>query len=217
MKVERFDDRQSLDAALAHRLREALEAGAGVMLSGGNTPRAAYAALGAQPPKTDASLRLLYSDERFVPSTAEASNYRASLPLLQGIKIADDSVLRVRTELTLKEAVADYDRRLSGVTVPVRFGLLGMGTDGHTASLFSSDDLDRSAGHLAVGVQRPDGMQAISVTPEFLSRVEHVLMVVVGREKWDALAAFIKRDSASVAWRAVSGCADVEVWCATDV
>ena len=100
---------------------------------------------------------------------------------------------------------------------PIRFGLLGLGADGHTASLFSSDDLERVDGHLAIDVQRPDGMQAITVTPELLSRVEHILMVVVGREKWDALAAFIERDPGSIAWRAVSGCADIEVWCATDV
>jgi 6-phosphogluconolactonase len=217
MKIERFDDRGLLDAALVRRLEHALEAGGGVMLSGGNTPRPAYAELGARRPKAHASLKLLYSDERYVPSTSEASNYRASLPLLQGLHLGDDRVLRVRTELAAQEAAADYERRLAESSAPICFGLLGLGTDGHTASLFSSDDLERAAGHLAVDVQRPDGMQAITVTPALLRRIEHILMVVVGREKWDALAAFIKRDSGSIAWRAVSGCADVEIWCATDV
>ncbi len=217
MNIRRFDDRESLDAALVERLKQALEAGGGLMLSGGNTPRPAYEELGARPPRAGASLNVLYSDERYVPPTSEASNYRASLPLLQGLRLGEDRVLRVRTELGVQEAAADYERQLAGCSAPIRFGLLGMGTDGHTASLFSGDDLERSVGHLAVDVQRPDGMQAISVTPELLNRVEHVLMVVVGREKWDALAAFIKRDSGSIAWRAVSGCADVEVWCATDV
>ena len=110
MKIERFDDRESLDTALVQRLEHALEAGGGVMLSGGNTPRPAYAELGARRPKVHASLRLLYSDERYVPSTSEASNYRASLPLLQGLHLGEDRVLRVRTELAAQEAAADYER-----------------------------------------------------------------------------------------------------------
>ena len=48
MRVERFDTREALDAALASRLRTVIETGGALMLSGGNTPRPAYMALGTQ-------------------------------------------------------------------------------------------------------------------------------------------------------------------------
>jgi len=214
MKVRHFDSRESLNAALADRLKQAIEKdGGAIMLSGGHSPRPAYQALSSQSLCPAPGLRMLYSDERYVPSTSPDSNYRASLPLLSTLALPEEQVFRVRTELPLDEAASDYEQRLRLLLhVPVRLGLLGMGADGHTASLFTPEDLERARGRLAIAVQRPDGMQAVSVTPDWLSRVEKVLMVVIGAEKREKLAAFIAQDPKLVAWRAVAGCEEVEVW-----
>jgi 6-phosphogluconolactonase/glucosamine-6-phosphate isomerase/deaminase len=94
----------------------------------------------------------------------------------------------------------------------VGLGLLGLGADGHTASLFTTNDLASARGHLAIAVQRPDGMAGISVTPDFLKQVDELLFVVAGGGKYDAIQAFLKADPALVALAAVQGCKDVQLW-----
>lgn len=216
MKIERFADRAALDAALASRLAAAIEQGGAIMLSGGNTPKPAYAQLAARAWQLAKKLTVLYSDERYVAPSSHASNFHASTPLLSALGLPPERVIRVRTELALEAAASDYDSRLSELLAAeqaISLGVLGLGADGHTASLFTSDDLARSQDHLAISVQRPDAMQAVTVTPSFLSRVEKLMIVVPGRDKRAALEALLAQDSNLVAWRAVSSCPDVEVWC----
>lgn len=215
MKLERFAERRALDQALAARLESSLGRGGAIMLSGGNTPRPAYALLGARTLRADGDVLLLYSDERHVPPDAAASNYRASLPLISAVGLAEMQVLRVRTELALEAAAADYERMLSeqlAAGTRIHLGLLGLGADGHTASLFTQADLERARDHLAIPVHRPDGMQAVSVTPSLLGRIEHLLFVITGQDKRQAFTSLLAKDPALVAWQAVAGCPDVEVW-----
>ena len=221
MKVVRFASREQLTDALAEQLAPSPaprgRAGVGaVMLSGGHAPRPVYDLLAIQTFPHSANLRVLYSDERYVPAISDASNYHASRPYLKALALPEEHILRVRTELPLEEAATDYESRLQSLlntNVPIHLGLLGMGADGHTASLFTPADLERARGHLAISVQRPDGMQAVSVTPELLRHVERLLMVVVGAEKRDALAALLRRDPELIAWRVLKGCRNIEVWC----
>ena len=218
LTTRRFPSRAALDAALAQRLGQAISANgaSAIMLAGGTTPLPAYRALARGPLPHD-RLHILFSDERYVPSDSDASNYHQSRPLLDALALPAAAVARVRTELPLDEAAADYERQLTALLnsgVRIGPGLLGLGADGHTASLFAAVDLERARGHLAIAVHRPDGMSAVSVTPEFLSRVEELLFVVAGSGKGEALRALIAQDQNLIAWRAVQGCAQVELWVA---
>lgn len=126
-------------------------------------------------------------------------------------------MLRVRTELALEQAALDYEQALGKLlqdNVPISFGLLGLGPDGHTASLFRPADLERAAGHLAIAVQRPDGMSGISTTPRLLGQVGKLVFAVVSEGKHDAVAALTAQDPDLVAWRAVQECREVELWLA---
>jgi len=221
IRTRRFDSRAALDAAVIERLEQTFttsantEVGPAIMLSGGSTPLAAYRALASRSLQPAAGLTLFYSDERYVPSTSEASNYHQSSSLIESFGLPDSRVLRVRTELTLDEATDDYDLRLADVLrtrTPMPLGLLGLGADGHTASLFSLADIERARGHLAIAVARPDGMSAVSVTPEFLANVETVLFLVAGADKRGALQALLNRSADSIAWNVISGCRHIEVW-----
>ena len=221
LTTRRFTSRGALDAALEARLAQAIAAAgpSAIMLSGGTTPLPAYRALGSRPLPHDERLHVLFSDERYVPRDSTASNYHQARPLLDPLRLAPGSLLRVRTELPLEDAATDYERALAGLLksgVPIRLGLLGLGADGHTASLFSGADVARARGHLAIAVQRPDGMSAVSVTPELLSQIEAVLFVVAGGNKGDALRALEAQDPQLTAWRAVQDCPAVELWEATD-
>ncbi len=240
IRARRFADRAELTAALTDRLERvfrdpgnAAGAGAGagaaagsgtgagaestaaVMLSGGNTPIPAYRALALRGVRPAPGLTLFYSDDRYVPSDSEASNYHQTRPLLDALALAPQRVLRVRTELPLEEAAADYERRLAELASSgTRFGLglLGLGADGHTASLFRAADIERARGRRALSVHRPDGRDAVSVTPEVLAWMQEIVFVVAGAEKRTALAALLARSPALTAWQAVSGCKSVEVW-----
>jgi len=211
-----FANRSELLAALTARLEQAFTSpGTCVMLSGGNTPLPAYRALAARRVKPAAGLTLLYSDDRYVPSTSEASNYHQTLPLLEVLALPEAQVLRVRTELSLPDAASDYEQRLAELAArgtPIRLGLLGLGEDGHTASLFTREDIARARGRRAIAVHRPDGRDAVSVTPQVLSSINQLIFVVAGADKRVALAALLERRADLVAWQAVAGRSSVEVW-----
>jgi 6-phosphogluconolactonase len=217
LAVRRLSSRAALDAALEERLGQAIAASGprAVMLSGGTTPLPAYRALAARAPSRNEGLRVLFSDERYVPADSAASNYHQTRPLVDALALPPQSILRVRTELPLGEAAADYERALAGLLqsgVPIGLGLLGLGADGHTASLFSAADLARASGHLAIPVQRPDGMSGVSVTPQLLARVEQLLFVVAAEGKRDAVRRLEAHDADLTAWRAVQECRRVELW-----
>ncbi|HET7756620.1 MAG TPA: 6-phosphogluconolactonase [Steroidobacteraceae bacterium] len=218
-----FASRSALESALAERLARAAAqppgpggAAPAIMLSGGTTPLPAYQALGARAPlEHSARLRILFSDERYVPRDSPASNYHRSQPLLAALALPADSVLGVRTELTLEEAALDYERRLTALLdsgARIAPGLLGLGADGHTASLFSAADLERGRGRLAIAVHRPDGLAAVSVTPGFLARVAEPVFVVAGSDKQEVVRALRAQSPELTAWRAVAECPGVELW-----
>jgi len=217
LDVRRFDSRAALDAALEERLRAAIAVSgpSAIMLSGGRTPLPAYRGLAARALPHDERLCVLFSDDRYVPADSEASNYHQSRPLLDALALRPQSLLRVRTELPLEQAAQEYERALENLLksgVRITLGLLGLGADGHTASLFSAADLGRASGHLAIPVQRPDGMSAVSVTPQLLAQVEDLLFVVAGGGKQEAVRALEACDPNLTAWRAVQGRAAAQLW-----
>src|SRR5262249_2359579 len=117
-----------------------------VALSGGNTPRAVFSLL-AEQHSADLPwdrIHVFFGDERYVPSDHPESNYRmASEALLSCVPIRPENVHRIRTELDPESAAKDYETQLQTFfRVPdrslPRFDLvmLGLGDDGHTASLF---------------------------------------------------------------------------------
>ena len=217
LAARRFPTRAALEAALTDRLAAAIAApnSGAIMLSGGTTPLPAYRALGTRPPVHTAELAVLFSDDRYVPADSPSSNYCQSRPLLDALNLPQDRLLRVRTELPLAAAAADYERRLDGLLAAgtrIGLGLLGLGAEGHTASLFAVADLERARGHRAIPVQRPDGLSAVSVTPELLAHVEEPVFLVAGRAKRTAVAALLAHDPKLIAWAAVQGCARVELW-----
>ncbi len=225
--LRRFTSRAELNTALVERLERAITESPGsrgtvnspqaLMLSGGSTPLPAYRELASRSPRPAANLSVLFCDDRYVPSTAEASNYHQALPLLSALALPEDSVLRVRTELPLEEAARDYERRIDALLLAgarFRLGLLGLGADGHTASLFNDGDLERSKGRRAIAVNRPDGMQAVSVTPEVLAHFSNLIFVVAGADKHNAVQSLLNRDSSIAAYGAISSRADTELWLA---
>jgi 6-phosphogluconolactonase len=159
-------------------------AGGHVALSGGSTPRRAYE-LAAAARQDWSSVEFWWGDERCVPPDDERSNFRlAREALLDRLGGPPRAVHRVRGELEPNGAARLYDEELRGVTL--NLVLLGLGPDGHTASLFPNDQALEEEDRLAVAVERPD-VARVTLTPPPLRAASHVVFLVVGEDKADAV------------------------------
>jgi 6-phosphogluconolactonase len=177
-------------AAIAKRGRFA------VALAGGSTPRPAYSLLAEQPraQKVDwGQVEVFWGDERSVPPDHPDSNYRmARRALLDRVPIPGENVHRIQGELRPQEAAAAYRLELRNhLGVDGRFDLilLGMGPDGHAASLFPStgavDENERSV--IPVYVEKFD-VWRVTLTLPVINKARHVVFLVAGDAKAEALA-----------------------------
>jgi 6-phosphogluconolactonase len=120
--------------AVAERLAQGARAGGHIALTGGKTPEQAYAEAAQREPDWS-NAEVWWSDERCVPPDDELSNYHlAKRTLLDRIDTAPRAVHRIKGELGKEEAAADYERELGSTEFDLE--LLGIGPDGHVASLF---------------------------------------------------------------------------------
>jgi 6-phosphogluconolactonase len=186
-----------------------------VMLSGGRTPLKVYEELCRRGSKASESVRVLYSDERYVPVDSLDSNYGTTGPLLNALAIPESRIFRVHTELDWMASATRYHqdlRRFMNGNGRITLGLLGLGVDGHTASLFSSDDVARGDNLYAVAVPHDPKPDRISVTPELLRRVERLVILAVGPEKQDIVTRMIQTPDQVVAGLALREVPQVEIW-----
>ncbi len=165
-----------------------------VALAGGSTPRGLHARLAADPLRARVAWRetwVFFGDERCVPPTDRDSNYlMANETLLAHVPVPPGQVFRIRGEAPdAALAAAEYEGRLCAAfeRAPVCFDLilLGMGLDGHVASLFPGspalDEKDRLA--IAVDVRAAVVPRRITLTLPVLNAARRVLFLVAGAEK----------------------------------
>ena len=223
MRLNRFNNIEELNEAAAELLTEQLHSPglSAVMLSGGQTPLPAYEKVASSWGRLSVCLsqkaHILFSDERMVPEDSPESNYANVRPMFTAIGISPERVIRVHTELALTEAAEKYDAELGSFLSSggrITLGFLGLGADGHTASLFSPGDVDRGRGRWAIPVPRTPGLDRVSVTADLFREVDRIIFLVSGEEKAHAIARFIAQDAAMPAVMAVLGHPSVEVWTA---
>jgi 6-phosphogluconolactonase len=171
------------------------------VLTGGITPHPVYGLLSDSPlsKRIDwARLHFFWGDERCVPPDHKDSNFRmARDSLLSKISISSDRFHRIRAE---SEDPGEEARRYEGeiqrfvTDVPVpRFDLviLGMGDDGHTASLFPGTHWDENRLVVANFVPRL-GSWRITMTPRLLNAAHRVVFLISGQAKAKALAGVLE-------------------------
>jgi 6-phosphogluconolactonase len=165
-----------------------------IALAGGSTPRALYPALVTGVDWTRANI--FFGDERAVPKNDPMSNYRmARETLLDPAHVPPANVIRWRTEdPDLDAAARDYEQALrAGASAPwLDLALLGLGPDGHTASLFPGTSALAEEDRLAVAVDVPQmGTRRLTLTYPALCGAREVCFLVTGRDKAAALAAVV--------------------------
>ena len=171
-----------------------------VALSGGGTPAALYRLLAASPYRESLPwerMLFFWGDERCVPpDDPESSYHQASTVWLAHVPVPPHNIFRARGELGPQEAAEDYARQLKLIAEPgldwprFDFVLLGMGADGHTASLFPGSPLSSGQSTLAVSANYQDRpAQRVSLTPDVFNSARNVVFLASGPEKAAALSA----------------------------
>lgn len=187
----------------------------GVMLAGGRTPKAAYSLVASSGRRIPPNLTVIISDERLVPADHPDSNRLMMQPFFQAVQATPEQLLMVNTALPRQESAADFGHRLqqyftSGGKLETAF--LGLGADGHTASLFSAEDLARAARQPAVDVDRPDGRIGISASPSVIRHATRIVFVVTGADKTEKARALLAHPRDVIAGQVVWNHPNVAVW-----
>lgn len=176
-----------------------------IALSGGSTPKKLYSLLGSEPYCSQinwAQVEIFWGDERCVPPDDPESNYAmAQQVLLSKIPIPANQIHRMPADQSdrgaASQAYTQEMQRTFGTDRIPAFDLiqLGMGPEGHTASLFphqpSLHEQQRLVMPVSVPKPPPD---RLTFTPPLLNAARNILFLVTGREKADAVHAVLEGD-----------------------
>lgn len=175
--------------AVAELLAEQAARGGSIVLTGGSTPARSYhLAASLQPDWGQVSV--WWGDERCVPPDDGRSNYRlAADALLNRLETPPAAVHRIRGELPPEQAAAELNAELDGISLDLM--LLGLGPDGHMASLFpGSPQLqveDRRATSGPAGLE--PFVDRVTMTVPTIQSARRIVFLVTGEEKAAAAAA----------------------------
>lgn len=196
-----FDDVNDVSKAICEKLLElSKECAEGkiinISLSGGSTPKVIFQMLAEKySHKINWSvLHFWWGDERCVNHESAESNYgEAKRILFDHIEIPEDNIHPVHTDLSPDQASIAYVQEMRKY-IPVKDGiprydliLLGLGTDGHTASLFPNDISIDCATWTAVAVQPETHQSRVSVSYKLINSAHEVIFIVTGNSKEDVI------------------------------
>ncbi len=206
-QIRRFHSLEELSAAAAEAIAELSRAAIAergrfsLALSGGNTPRTLHRLL-AEDSKMDWNhIHLFWGDERYVPHDDPASNFRmAQETLLSKLTIPSVNIHPIPTSFpNPSEAAEAYALELSkffGSANPeFDLILLGVGGDGHTASMFPGTPIEEPHNGLVIVTQSPVAPTIrISLTMNVLNNARNVFFLVAGEEKQSILNAVLAEE-----------------------
>lgn len=235
--LRRFGNLEELSRAAAEEVcRIAGEAVAArgrfmLVLSGGETPHTLYALLASEPYRRRvdwARTEVFWSDERAVKPDRHGSNFRmAEELLLRPLALPAGHLHRIRAEAGAEVAAAEYERdiaRAFGIAAggaPPAFDLLllGMGPDGHVASLFPHGAAVDERRRWVVASRAPGAFpDRVTLTAPVLGEARHVLLLVAGSTKAEALAKVLQgpRDPQGLPAQLLPLAADRVTWLADE-
>jgi len=176
-----------------------------IVLSGGSTPASLFELLASHPWKDQldwSNTLVFFGDERCVPADHEDSNFRmAEKTLLARVSVDAGSVFRIRGEDKPAVEAKRYENAIWTALSDVSAGqpafdivLLGLGSDGHTASLFPGDPALRHSGlvsSIAAPTHMMPSVERISLTLNGISMSRHICFLVDGSTKTDIVKAVL--------------------------
>ena len=213
-------------ARIAQLLRIAIEerSRASAALSGGNTPRDTYALLAKEPGIDWSKVDLFLVDERAVPATDARSNYRMiKAALLDEGGVPTGRAHRMVAEAPDRDAAArDYERSIRDRVAADRDGVpafdvvvLGVGEDGHTASLFPGEPTVDIVDRLVASVPARAAREArLTLTAPAIEHAGSLVIIAVGKAKQAALESIwaAQGDLHKTPARVIRGCRGGVTW-----
>src|SRR4051812_15714127 len=180
-------------AAVAERLSAVAEQGGHVVLTGGSTPRKAYE-MAAEQDADWSRATVWFSDERCVPPEDENSNFGMADGALLSRLSRPPRVMRIQGELGFEAAAGAYDALLRehlGPRPRLDYVPLGVGPDGHVASLFPGkpelEETMRLAAPVPIAGMEPQ-VPRVTLTLPVLNGAREVAVLVAGQDKAQAIA-----------------------------
>ena len=187
VELIRLEDEEKAASFVADELVAAARAGSSIVLTGGRSPGRAYELAAEREPDWSPAT-LWWGDERCVPPDDERSNFRlARETLLDALSVQPREVHRIEGELGADAAADAYDADLEGVRLDLM--LLGIGPDGHAASLFPNEPTleERSRRVVAAEAKLEPFVDRVTMTVPVLCSAPEVLFIVTGESKADAV------------------------------
>lgn len=176
----------------ANVIADNLPTAGSLVLTGGGTAKAVYEVMGAAPPAGIADLDIVYSDERCVPPDHPESNYGMTKKLLLD-PARIDHVHRMRGEDPPEQGADRYHDEIKPlVERGLELMLLGMGDDAHIGAMFPGSPGLPDTERLCRAVDRPDGMQGLTLTPPAMLSAKKILLLVTGEAKAETVARVVK-------------------------
>jgi len=181
------DDATAVAEEVARRMAAAVHAGRSIVLTGGKTPEQAYERAAVLAPDWS-RVEVWWGDERCVPPDDETSNFgMAKRALLDRLERFPSVVHPIDGELGKEAGAEAYDEELGSTALDLV--LLGMGPDGHVASLFPGKPALEVTDRRAVGTEPglEPWVDRITLTLPTLRSAEEILFVISGESKADAV------------------------------
>jgi len=202
MTLNRYHTAEEACLHLAGLLSRMAEKGANVALSGGSTPKLLFHTIAEKYTQTDWSkIRFFWVDERMVPQTDNESNFGVFHRILiaSGI-VPETSVFPVRYERDEHRSLTAYDQSIRE-QVPFVDGfpqfdliILGIGEDGHTASIFPDNlSLFDTEDIVALATHPQSGQRRITLTGGVINRAKEVVFLCTGAGKQEILDEVIRK------------------------
>ncbi len=177
-----------------------------IALSGGSTPKIVFDYLVGNFQYQDwSNVHLFWGDERCVPPDHEESNYKMTADhLLNHIVIPEENIHRIKGEDDPEKEATRYGSVLN-VSLPKNKGvpqfdlvILGMGSDGHTASIFPHEiELWDAKPNCAVAIHPDSGQRRVSLTGKVINNAKEVAFLVTGEDKQEKVTEILSKSEVS--------------------
>lgn len=179
-----------------------------IALSGGKTPTPFFDVLAKEKGILWDKIYLFFVDERYVPFNDQKNNgLLVKKHLINHIKIPAKNVFYIDTSLAIKDSVLDYEKKLNSFfkknKISFDFTLLGLGTDGHIASIFTKSEALKKEPVL-ITHKKEDPFKRISLSLFLINQSKNIIFLIIGQEKKEIVRKLLVKKNKNLAASYVS-------------